>query len=538
MNAKMKTLGVLFLILCLAAQVFAGGGQQGSVTSAPAAPAQAAPAPAAPVTVDLWYGAAVTEAGPPPADWKVLQLIKDRANVNLLLTALPSNETDQDVKINAAAAANSLPDLFMVRRPIWMNIIRLGLVAPVDELYPLMPTRTKVQYDADSVGFSTINGKSYGLASPGSIAKNEGLLIRKDWLDKLGLKVPATTDELFEVMRAFTTRDPDGNGRADTYGYGAFLEISPPWEEGLGRRLDPIFGAFGVAGTFNLTKAEAGLNLKKPGYFEALTYVKRMVDEKVIDPNWTSYSKDDFRAAWKQGRFGVMREQNAAFAAESNYAPFDKNFPNGEWILVDPPKGPRGQQSVGVYTQAYRIYAISAKAAQAGKGPAVAKLLEWMSSDEGYYLLGWGERGVNYTIGPDGAPTVKGIPDESKGFSKPEMQPLTQLRNMVYYNSEVELLARYPTYKAPTSGKTMSALTALFDMQKRAWTPNIGSDTLPNPNADLKRFYEQGVVEFVLGQRQLTQANWTAWLAEFDRIGGAQWEKDCLAAAEASGYIK
>jgi putative aldouronate transport system substrate-binding protein len=536
MNAKMKTFGVLFLILCLAAQVFAGGGgqQQGGGTPAPAP----APAAAGPVTIDLWYGSAVTEAGPPPADWKVLQLIKDKANVNLLLTALPSNESDQDVKINAAAAANSLPDFFMVRREPWMNIVKLGLIAAVDDLYPLMPTRTRLQYDADSRGYTTVNGKSYGLASPGAIARNEGVLIRKDWLDKLGLKVPVTTDEYFEVMRAFTTRDPDGNGRADTYGYGAFLEITPPWEEGLGRRLDPVFGAFGVAGTFNLTRAEAGLNIKKPAYFEALTYVKRMVDEKVIDPNWTSYSKDDFRAAWKQGRFGIMREQNAAYAAESNYAPFDKNFPNGEWIIVDPPKGPRGQQSVGVYTQAYRIYALSAKAAQAGKGPAVAKLLEWMSSDEGYYLLGWGERGVNYVIGADGAPTVKGIPDESKGFTKPEMQPLTQLRNMVYYNSEVELLARYPTYKAPTSGKTMSALTALFDMQKRAWTPNIGSDALPAPNADIRRFYEQGVVEFVLGQRQLTQANWTAWVQEFERIGGAQWEKDCLAAAEASGYIK
>jgi putative aldouronate transport system substrate-binding protein len=109
---------------------------------------------------------------------------------------------------------------------------------------------------------------------------------------------------------------------------------------------------------------------------------------------------------------------------------------------------------------------------------------------------------------------------------------------MVYYNSEVELLSRYPTYKAPTSGKTMSALTVLFDMQKRAWTPNLGSDTLPNPNADLKRFYEQGVIEFALGQRQLTQANWTAWVQEFGRMGGDQWEKDCLDAAEASGYIK
>jgi hypothetical protein len=81
-------------------------------------------------------------------------------------------------------------------------------------------------------------------------------------------------------MWDFTFNDPDGNGQADTYGYGAFIEIN--------------------------------------------NY-----------PNWMSYNKDDFRAAWKQGRFGIMREQNAAYATEANYAPFDKNFPQGTWMVVD-----------------------------------------------------------------------------------------------------------------------------------------------------------------------------------------------------------
>jgi putative aldouronate transport system substrate-binding protein len=84
----------------------------------------------------------------------------------------------------------------------------------------------------------------------------------------------------------------------------------------------------------------------------------------------------------------------------------------------------------------------------------------------------------------------------------------------------------------------MSALTVLFDMQKRPWTANIGGDTLPSPNADLKRFYEQGVVEFLTGRRNLTKDAWTAWVAEFDRNGGAQWEKDGIAAAEANNYLK
>jgi putative aldouronate transport system substrate-binding protein len=524
-------------MVLMAAAILAVGGTVGLFAGGKSDQSAGGGTASGPVTIELWYGAAVTEAGPPPADWPVLQLIKDKLNIDLRLTALPSNESDQDVKIQAAGASNSLPDLFMVRRHPWLNLIRNGLVAPVDDLYPLMPNRTKIQYDADSRAHSTVNGKAYGFASPGAVVRNEGVLIRKDWLDKLGLAVPVTTEDFIKVMQAFTNNDPDGNGRKDTYGYGAFVEIDA-MSEGLGRRFDPLMGAFGVAGTWSLAARDPGLNVRKPAYYEGVSYVKRIIDEGLIDPNWMSYGKDDFRAAWKQGRFGIMREQNAAYAAESNYAPFDKNFPNGQWLVIDPPKGPSGQASSGVYTQGYRIYAVSQKAAQAGKGQAIARLLEWMSSDEGYYLLGWGEKGVNYTLDANGVPVVAGLPDESKAFSKPEMQPNTQLRNMVYYNGEIELLARYPTYKTAVSGKTMSALTVLRDMQARPWTPNIGADSLPAPNADLKRFYEQGVVEFLTGKRTLTQQNWTAWVAEFDRLGGLDWEKAGIATAETQNYLK
>ena len=276
-----------------------------------------------PVTIELWYGAAVTEAGPPPADWPVLQLIKDKLNIDLRLTALPSNESDQDVKIQAAGASNSLPDLFMIRRDPWLNLIRNGLVAPVDDLYALMPNRASIQYDADSRAHTTVNGKTYGFASPGAVVRNEGVLVRKDWLDKLGLAVPVTTEDYINVMRAFVNNDPDGNGRKDTYGYGAFIEIDA-MSEGLGRRFDPLMGAFGIAGTWSLAASDPGLNVRKPAYYDGLAYVKRVIDEGLIDPNWMSYGKDDFRAAWKQGRFGIMREQNAAYAAESNYAPFER----------------------------------------------------------------------------------------------------------------------------------------------------------------------------------------------------------------------
>jgi putative aldouronate transport system substrate-binding protein len=450
---------------------------------------------------------------------------------------LPSGNNERDVKVNAAAAANALPDIFYVRRDIWVPLLKTGLIAEVDDLYPQMPNWTKYYVNADARSYTTVNGKSYAVPYPGGTQpKNEGVLARKDWLDKLELKAPATLDEYLNVMKAFTTRDPDGNGKADTYGFGAFLEIGS-YEEGLGRRFDSFFGAFGVSGTWNLTKGSAGLNIRKPAYYDALAFIKKLVDEKVIDPNWSSYGKDDFRANWKQGKFGIMREQHAAYAAESNYAPFDKNFPNGDWVVIDPPKGPQGLSSVGTSAYSFSLLAVSGNSLKNGKGPAIAKLFDWMATDEAYYLMGWGEAGVNYIL-KDGVPVTEGLPDPAKAYTRPEMQPLSQMRGILQRNTDAELVSRYPTYKAPTSGKTMSALVTLREMQAKPWTTWNGVDTLPLPNADLKRFYEQGVIEFVTGKRQLTPANWSAWVAEFDRLGGLDWEKAGIAEAEANNFLK
>ncbi|MGI6634912.1 MAG: extracellular solute-binding protein [Christensenellales bacterium] len=46
--------------------------------------------------------------------------------------------------------------------------------------------------------------------------QGEGIqFINKAWLDKLGLDVPKTTDEYYEVLKAVKNKDPNGNGLAD-----------------------------------------------------------------------------------------------------------------------------------------------------------------------------------------------------------------------------------------------------------------------------------------------------------------------------------
>ena len=105
--------------------------------------------PPEPVDIELWAQATVTEAGAPPDDWIAYHIIREELNINLTYVIVPTGE-DGEAKINAAAAANELPDLFQVvsanndNRGALLRLVDLGLVAPVDDLMPLMPERTKL----------------------------------------------------------------------------------------------------------------------------------------------------------------------------------------------------------------------------------------------------------------------------------------------------------------------------------------------------------------------------------------------------------
>ena len=494
-----------------------------------------------PVTdIELWAGGRVSEAGPPPDDWGAYQIIKDSAKVNLKLVLLPSTQADQDTKIHAAAASNSLPDVFMVSRDVWYKLVQAGLVANVDDLLPLMPVRVAGHYSDEARNkLVTIDGSMYGLPDPGALPQTDSLVIRQDWLDKLGLESPKTLDEVMTVLKAFTYDDPDGNGKNDTYGFCAYIEGSGLANMGLGTRFDWVYGAYGVAGVWNLSSANAvALNVRNPNHMKATEFIKQMNDEKVIDPDWPTLKKDEFRARWKQGKCGMMHENFAALANKSNYKDFDENFPEGKWVAMDAPKGPDGKSSMGVVAKTARIYAVSQKAIDAGKGPAIARLLEWMASDEGYYLLGFGVEGVNYKLNDKGFITTEGLEDASKWTSK-EAQPLTQLANMVYIFTDVEMQARYVAYKTK-NGYDMDPKAYYAAFLKQPFTEATGQSIINPPSnaADFTRFYSENIVQFVLGQKPITEAAWAEFISTLDSLGAKDLEASAKETLIQAGFVK
>ena len=480
--------------------------------------------------IEMWYSPYSSDAAPLPQDSVLIDHIEKDLGISLSAVALPADKEEQDALILEAAKNNSLPDIFMVNREVLTTLVRENHVTRVDGLFKDMPVRTERIYDKDAQEAASFDGVCYGLAQAGSISRNEGVLIRKDWLDRLGLAVPVTLDDYYDVMKAFTFNDPDGNGINDTYGFGAYIDIRAI-EEGLGCRFAPFFGAFGVEGTFNASKSKPGLNIHRPEYKQAMEYIHRICEEGLIDPSWPIYTKTSFRGAWKSGRFGIMREQNAAFALEANYKDFDDKFPEGEWILIDPPVGPSGKSSVGAYVNGYRIYAISRRAQELGKLPVIARLLEWISTD-GYLTVAYGAEAENYMLDDDGNVTTEGLPNPEFAYTQKAAAPVLQLRNLALYNGDEELKTRYPTWYTK-NGKEMSALKLLREMQSKKWTAAINN--LPGISSELKGFYEDCMKDFVAGRRDLL--TWESWLKEFDKNGGSDWENRCVRYAEQNALL-
>ncbi|MFC2821143.1 MAG: extracellular solute-binding protein [Sphaerochaeta sp.] len=521
-----KTVIVLLVSILTLSFAFAQGSKEAGTVST------------GPVTVTMLYSATQTEAGSLPDDWAGYAVIKDKLGIDLKLDMLPSNPNDQDVSVRTRAAADELPDFFTCSREVWADLAKNGQLLDVTDYYDDMPNRCAVMFDQSARNFVTYEGRIYGFATPSAISGNEGLLVRKDWLDKLGLSAPTTLDQLYDVLYAFTYNDPDGNGKNDTYGYGAFVEETISYEIYPGRRFEPLMGAFGVEGTWDMSAANFGLQIHNAAYYDWMVFFKKCIDNGVIDPNWQSYKKDDFRAAWKQGKFGVFREQNSAYAGENNYAPFDANFPNGSFIVIDAPVGPEGKQSVGPRCQGMRVYAINADVSPE-KAAKIVELFDWMSYGEGYLLCGYGEEGKNYILDANGLPQS----DESLGdlgYNKAGGQKYIQLRNCAFnYSNATEIALRYPGYITKVSQKYMSAGDVLLEMQVKTWTNTPGQNSMPKPEStDVSTFYQQGIAEFLNGRRELTPANWKAFVEQFDKIGGLAWENKGRDFASSNGLLQ
>ena len=135
----------------------------------------------------------------------------------------PYEEYDQKVALLAASGA--LPDLlFDVRAEQLQQFSDSGLLSDLTDAYGQYASphlkEINSQFDGVALASSTRQGRLMALPMQGGYDSAIRMIwIRRDWVGKLGLTMPATMDGLVSVAKAFVQQDPDGNGKKDTVGF-------------------------------------------------------------------------------------------------------------------------------------------------------------------------------------------------------------------------------------------------------------------------------------------------------------------------------
>ncbi|MZQ86229.1 extracellular solute-binding protein [Paenibacillus sp. 5J-6] len=322
---------------------------------------------------------------PPGEDNLIVKEIEKRTNTKLKITWVsPNNYAD---KLNVTLASGDLPDLILAdypqRYPLVKSMAQQGAFWDLTTMYKSYPNLAKFpELTWKNLAFG--DGKNYGIPRVRPVYGQTGLNIRKDWLDKLGLKEPANTDELYEVMKAFATKDPDGNGKNDTYG---FLGYADPTGIGKFNVIETAFTK--TVGDWKLENGVLTPIIFLPSQKEALTYLNKLYVEKLIPEDFSILKQTQTLDMMKAGKGGIDAvpmdqawESTAELRKQTPDAYVKPLVSLNDTSVTDP--------------GSFGMFLIPKKVPEA-KVKKIMAFMDYGASDEGSDLANYGFKDVHFT---------------------------------------------------------------------------------------------------------------------------------------------
>ncbi|GGH80525.1 putative aldouronate transport system substrate-binding protein [Pullulanibacillus pueri] len=417
----------------------------------------------------------------PPKDEDIInKKLSEKLGVNIDLSVTASGD-DYKNNINTRLAGGDYPDLFSV-----IDHQTLQQYAEKGLLLDLSAYKDKLKTTIDFIGEEslkkgTIDGKLYAIAARPTINYNT-YWVRKDWLDKLGLKEPKTINDLMKVAEAFTNDDPDGNGKKDTYGISG----------GQLNAFAPIFGAFGVGmpGDFYVKDGKLVNAYFDPDMKPALSFIKDLVSQGVVDPDLMANTGLQHQDKAFQGKVGIVWLDWPNITKDQFVKQIKEANPKAKWVQIAAPKGPGGQYNGSWDTGATpAIFAIPKGLKNDPKKlDKVFELLNYVSSKEGNRLVQFGVEGRDYDL-KDGKVVTKPKLDEEGGYFW--LYQFTRRPEKEYLKTKFPKQQKYITF-------------ADNQPQIQALNSYVNIPDGYNP-ADADAFAQQEITKFIYGKRSLDE---------------------------------
>ncbi len=303
---------------------------------------------------------------------------------------------DNEEQFNLALASGDLPDVveyFWIEYPGGpekaieeKQIITFDHL--MEEYAPNLTKYLKEHPEVDKV-VTTSDGKHYlfpFVRGDEYLLISNGPLVRKDWLDDLGIAMPETMDDWYNMLKRF---------KAEKTGGAAPLVTTLPLENGV------FSAAYGAPKTFFLSDGKIQYGPILDGYKECLMEMNKWYKEGLLDPNFMGLDGTMLDSAILNGKAGATVGSVGSGIGKWMAAASEEGY---DLTAVRYPVLNRGEKAMFTVRQ-YPANGYGAAITTNCKNPELAmRLLDYAYSEEGHMLMNFGIEGESYDM-IDGYPT-------------------------------------------------------------------------------------------------------------------------------------
>jgi putative aldouronate transport system substrate-binding protein len=410
--------------------------------------------------------------------------VKAMDGTDIDLQIVPIAASSYADKLSALLLGGDIPDLIYFQGGD-QKMVEQGILV---DLNPLIANTTYLKNEL--YGHNVERMKNYPYLVYDFPPRAPQPVIRKDWLDKLGMAPPQTVEEYTALFQAIHDGDLDGDGTAgNTLGLTSYVNTN---------ELDDIFNqAFGVTGTWMKDASGAWIAARVSDAEKAkLSYYADLAAKGLFDKEYVTNKFDVKEDKFYTGKAGVIFGSSAETVGI--YGGKMAAAHPGETIelqLLPVPSGPGGQglQAVDVSKES-RGWAISALSQHPAE---VMKVMDFLASPAGQIVDRMGFEGTHYTKAADG--TITATPEMSTWYARfsyaPSFKPQVEWRSQ----ASLDFLASVSKWFKPDNSFVMPA------------------DLAPDVDA-AENVYRSWVAKFITGEAGMDQ--WDAYVAEWTAAGG------------------
>ena len=354
-----------------------------------------------------------------------------------------------------------------------------------------------------------------------SAEASDKMWVYKPWMDKLGAKMPETTDDLYELLKRFKTEDPNGNGVDDEIPLaGRGMRGNPV---GLDMFIMNAFTQWTRFGFYN-NNGKAEFAPIKGEAKEGLKYMRKLYSEGLIHPD--SFVMDRARiTSIAESETPILGAGTGKWTTQFTLAGAASGRA-GEYVAIPPLKGPTGIRRTlyGQQDPGCTWFSITSNC----KNPEVAvKWIDWFYSNESYLKTRAsdgirkaedGEIGLDgqqalYVIEPVEENMGGAIQNErwlsfAPGFTSLE-ENIRIKDNTIDAQRQQNAYEAYKLYE-PYTNKGI----AFVDFP----VPSEDSEEYLELRANITAAIDSGVVGFIIGEKSI-EDDWDAYVDNFYRLG-------------------